>query len=300
MPTTSGSITELLAPDLRKVYFETGKERPAEYPFVFDVYDMPYNGMTDQQMAGLGTMPSMPENEPFPTDDPIMGSTKTYTANPYGLSVEISWIAWRDELYGALREMIRGIAKAGRYREEVSAWSALNNAFSTSYTGFTASESLCSTSHTGLDGTTRANRPSTDIGFSITGIQASITRFETQTDERDMPALIAPQMFLIAPQNRFTAREILGSPKKPYTTDNEINALIDEDETYMVCHHLTTSTYWFNLAAKGSHDLQFGWRDRPIFDMFDDPFTKGAVVTGYQRHTLGEWGSWRGIDGSTG
>lgn len=300
MPTTSGSITELLAPDLRKVYFETGKEHPAEYPLIFDVYDMPYNGMTDQQMAGLGTMPSMPENTAFQTDDPIIGGTKTYSASPYGLAVEISWIAWRDELYGALREMIRGIARAGRYREEVSAWSALNNAFSTSYVGFTASESLCSTAHTGLDGTSRANRPTVDIGLSITGVQASTTRFENLTDERGMPMLLAPSRIVIAPENRFTAREIFGSSAKPFTADNEINALIDEDLSYMVSHYLTTSTYWFMMASKGGHDLQFGWRDRPIFDMFDDPFTKGAVVTGYQRHTLGEWGSWRGIDGSTG
>jgi hypothetical protein len=33
--------------------------------------------------------------------------------------------------------------------------------------------------------------------------------------------------------------------------------------------------------------------------MFDDPFTKNAIATTYQRHTVG-YGAWRGIDGSTG
>jgi len=33
--------------------------------------------------------------------------------------------------------------------------------------------------------------------------------------------------------------------------------------------------------------------------MFDDPTTKNAVATAYQRHVTG-YGSYRGVDGSTG
>ena len=295
---TRSSITELLAPDLRNVYIETGKERPLEYPLVFNVSEMEWNPVTDQQVSGLGTMPEKSEGEQFTLDDFLIGSTKVYTATPYGLAIEITWEAWRDELYGVLREMIAGLARASRNRQEVEAWSVLNNAFSTSYTGFTSGEALCQ-SHTGLDGTARRNRPATDIGFSVTGIQNSITRFEDMTDERDLPRLMAPVTALVASANKFAAREILGSGGKPYTTDNEINALIDEDLKWMVGHYITTSTYWWLLAAKGIHDLNFLWRDHPIFDMFDDPRNKNAIATTYQRHTSG-YGTWRGVDGSTG
>ncbi len=34
-------------------------------------------------------------------------------------------------------------------------------------------------------------------------------------------------------------------------------------------------------------------------DSFDDPRTKNAIFTSYQRHTQG-FGTWRGVDGSTG
>jgi hypothetical protein len=106
-------------------------------------------------------------------------------------------------------------------------------------------------------------------------------------------------MALVAPFNKWRAREIFGSAGKPYTAQNEVNALIEDDLAYMIVHYFTTSTYWFLLAAKGIHDLQFQWRDHPIFDSFDDPRTKNAVFTSYQRHAHG-WGSPRGIDGSTG
>ena len=82
-------------------------------------------------------------------------------------------------------------------------------------------------------------------------------------------------------------------------SDNEINALIEEDLAWMVCHYITTSTYWYLAARKGEHDINFMWRDRPIFDMFDDPWTRNAIASAYQRHTEG-YGTWRGIDGSTG
>lgn len=297
---TRNGYAALLDPGLRRVFMEVGKERPLEHPEVFEVWDMDWNPMTDRQITGLGTMPTKDEGDSFALDEPILGGTKSYEASPHGLAYECTWEAWRDELYGVFRELSAELARAGRNRQEVDAFHALNNAFSTSFTGFTASESLCSTAHVGLDGESRANRPSPDIGFSQTGMQNSILRFEDMEDERGLPRLMAPVMALITPTNKFIAREILGSAGKPYTADNEINALIDEDLRWMVAHYITTSTYWFLLAAKGVHDLSFGWRDRPIFDMFDDPWTKNAVATAYQRHTRGQWATWRGVDGSTG
>lgn len=299
MPTSRGAIAALVAPDLRKVYIDTGKERPLEYPMVLNVSDMEWNPVTDQQVSGLGTLPTMPEGEQFSMDDIIMGGQKAYTAAPFGLAVEITWAAWRDELYGVMREMVASLSRASRNRQEVDAWFPFNNAFSTSYVGFTSGEALCQQTHTNLSGSTWNNRPSPDIGFSVTGIQEAITRFEDMTDERDLPRLMAPTMALITSANKFVAREVLGSAGKPYTAQNEINALVDEDLAFMVCHYFTTSTYWFLTTSKGIHDVNFLWRDHPIFDIFDDPWTKNAIATVYQRHTKG-FGTPRGVDGSTG
>jgi len=299
MAISRGTFSALVAPDLRRVYMEVGKERPMEYDLWANVDTMEWNPVKDQQITGLGTMPAMAEGAQFAMDQPIIGTTKQYLATPYGLAVEITWPMWRDDLYGVMRELVGGLARASRNRVEVDCHSILNNAFSTSFVGFTAAESLCSTAHVGLDGISRANRPSPDIGLSITGVQASTIRFENMTDERNLPRVMAPVMAILAPSNKYVAREVLGSSGKPYTADNEINALIEEDLSWLVSHYLTTATYWFLVAAKGVHDLNFLWRDRPIFDSFDDPWTKNAIFTSYQRHTNG-YGSWRGIDGSTG
>lgn len=300
MAQTRASITELLAPGLRKVHMERGDRYPREYEMVFNVQEMEWNPVTDQQVSGLGTMPSKAEGAQFTTDEVIMGGTKTYTCQSWGMAVEITYEAWKDELYGVFEEMVACIADAGRNREEVSAFDALNNAFSTSYTGFTSGKSLCSTTQTALNGDTWANRPSVDIGLSITGIQAGMKAFQDLTDERGLPLRLKPSNLLITSADMYTAREILGSPQKPYTFDNEINALIKDDLFYMVCHYINTSTYWFLLAAKGSHDLNFFFKERPSSHMFDDPWTLNAVFAAFQRHTVGAWGSPRGVYGSTG
>jgi len=298
MAINRGYIAALIAPDLRKVYYETGKERPLEHPMIFNVSEMEYNPVTDQQVSGLGTMPAKDEMRQFTLDEILIGGTKQYEATPFGLAVEISWEAWRDELYGVLAEMVKGLARASRNRQEVDAFSVMNNGFTSVTAGFTAS-TLFNTAHARIDATTYANRPSPEIGLSITGLQNMTVTFEGMTDERNMPRQMAPAMIAIHYAKKFVAREILGSSGKPYTAQNEINALLDEDLKVFIGHYFTSQTAWFALAEKGEHDLNFLWRDYPIFDCFDDPRTKSAVATAYQRHTQGV-ATPRGVYGSTG
>lgn len=301
MSMTRQAFSALLAPDLRKVYVDTGKEYPREYVEAVNIEDMNWNPETDRQISGLGAMGEKPEGSQFNLDQPILGGTKAYLAIPYGLAIEVTWEMWRDELYGIMAEMVREMARSSRNREEVAGWDAHNNAFSTSYVGFTAGESLCSTAHVSYaTGVTQANRPTTEIGFSVTGIQNSLIRFHNLKNERGLPMLLRPTVAIVSPTNVFIAREILGSSSKPYTADNEINALIQEDLRWMVSHYKTNANHWHLQAKKGEHDINFRWRDRPMFDNFDDPWTKNAIFTCYQRHTVSTFGSWRGIDGSTG
>jgi hypothetical protein len=298
MPIGRGQFASLLKPDLWRVYVETGREKPLEYPQFFNVDDMPWNPVDDRQISGLGTLQSMNEGDQFTLDDPILGGTVQYEAEIFGLAAEITFPMWKDDQYGVMREIIAELARSSRNKQEVEAWSVLNNAFDNSFPGFDGL-SLCNTAHTLLDTSagTVANRPSPDVGLSTLAIQNALIRFENMVDERNLPRLLTPTMALVSPTNKFLAREVLGSAGKPFTMDNEQNALLHDDLSWMVVHYFTNATQWILAAAQGVHDLQFLWRDRPIFDVFDDPWTKNAVATVWQRHTKG-FGAWRGIDGS--
>lgn len=299
-PINRAAFSAFIAPDIFRVYVDTGRERPLEYTQIANITDMPYNPIKDQQVAGLPQMPDKPEGTRFLTREPIVGASKTHTANPRGMAVEFTFEGWDDELYGVMIEEARELRRSSNNRLEVDFWEVFEQAFNTAFAGFTASKSLCSTSQTLLNGGTASNRPSPDIGFSVTAIQNAILNFHDMVDEQGIPRLMHPTTVLITPENIFAAREILGSSGAPYTSDNEINSLVQEDLRWMVTHYLTSSTAWFVLAANGVHDIQMGIRNAPMFDNFDDPWTKNAVFTVYQRNTTGYFNTWRGVYGSTG
>ena len=296
MVATTPAFSTLLDVAVYQVYIDTRKERPLEYQMIFNVRDMPWQNQQDREMAGLGTMPSKPEGQQFVLDQPIEGGTVTYTAVPYGLAMEVTFEMWDDDRFGVMGEMSAELARSSRNRIEVDAAVILNSAFDTGVNGFDAT-SLISTTHTSASGSTYSNRPAVDTTLSLTGIQDGVKNFEATVNARGLPIMIAPSMLIIDPNDKYLARELLGSAGKPFTADNEMNSLLDDDLKVMVYHYLTTNTFWFMVAGKGIHDLNFQWRNRPMFDSFDDPRTKNAVFTVYQRHTKG-FGSARGIYGS--
>src|SRR5438132_935312 len=278
-PVGRSTFAPLLFTDLRRLYMDTGKERPLEYPYLMNVIEMETNPVKDQQISGLGPMPGKPEGSQFQLDHGILGGTVSVTAVPFGMALEFTWEMWRDEQYGYARESVREMARSSNNRQELDAWGLINNAFDNAFPGFDG-VSLAHVAHPRLDGgPPNANRPSPDIGFSITGIQNATIRFENGVDERGLPRLLSPVMAGIGPSNRYVAREILGSSGRPYSGDNELNALIEDDLSWQVIHYLASKTVWFLAAAKGVHDLNFMWRDHPIMNSFDDPWTGNAVFT---------------------
>src|SRR5689334_15770213 len=267
----------LVKTDLRRVCIEAGEERPREYSYVTNVEEMETNPVTDRQITGLGAMPPKPEGDAFALDQPFLGPAASVTADPYAMAAEITWEMWRDEQYGVMKDFAAHIGRSGRNREEVDGWSPFNNAFDNGFPGFDG-VSLCNTLHPFIDGSgTYRNRPSPDVGFSITGIQNMILDFHGLVNERHLTEVITPVQIILHYNNLFAAREILGSGGKPYTSDQELNALVEENLHYIVSHFLTTATNWFAQARPGMHDVNFGWRDHPIPSAFDDPWTMNGV-----------------------
>ena len=307
MTTTRSAFASLLAPGLRKIYFDELKERPLEYEAIFNIESSKRKYEDDYQMAGLGSMPEKAEGQSIIYDDPISGNTKRYTHLSWGLGFRITHEAYEDDLYGMLgKKMSSQLAKSARNAQEVHAHAILNNAFAASATASTLAAantfdgySLCNVAHVRLGGGTQANRSSTDADLSVSSLQAAIDLFEGWTDERGISLVCQPKRLIIPYQTKWIAREILNSSAKPYTANNEINPLMDEDLSFMVSHYLTDSDSWFLIADKGVHGLNFFWREKPTFKESDDFDTGDAKFKGYQRFVSGV-SDWKGVFGSQG
>ena len=84
-----------------------------------------------------------------------------------------------------------------------------------------------------------ANRPTTHADLSVTSLTAGLTAIEKFTDERGLKRPTKAKTLLIPVDLWNVAEELLGSEYKPYTANNEVNAIVKKDLSYTVNHYLT-------------------------------------------------------------
>jgi hypothetical protein len=294
------SFAYLMAPGLYKAFFNWLKEHPPIFPKIFN--QPPASRRQYEEVvsiSGFGVMPTKDEGVSIGYDDMIQGGKKRYTFVVYGLAYRITEEAVDDELYNVFVKASQALSKSARNCVEVYSHVVLNQAFNTAYTGINTGESLCSTSHALIRGGTYANRPATDVDLSLTALQSAVTSFSKIVDEDNMFALITPRNLVIPPDLRFRAREILGSEKKPYTANNEVNAIRDESIGVTESPYLTDTSAWFLMAGKGEHDLNVWWRKKLRLEQGEDFDTGDMKNKAVQRFVSG-FGDWRGIYGSSG
>ena len=302
MPTNSGMFSQLLVPGLRKIFFQHLKERPPQYSQVFNIHSSERAFEEDLELSGLGTMPAKLEGNAIVYQDPTQGGKKRYTHVSFGLGFRITVEMYEDDLYGPMKRMTRELGKAARNVREVQSFNVLNTAFTTQFgfPKFGSNEALINTAHTLIGGGTLANRSATDADLGVAALEAAVLLFDNLVDETNIPIVIKPKHLIIPPALKQIAREILGSEFRPYTANNEINAVMHNDNlTDMVVNYLADSDSWFLLADKDEQDLNFFERAAVRFQNGDDFDTGDAKFKAFQRFSVGA-GEWRGIFGSLG
>ena len=298
------AFSHLLMPELHDVFFNKYSQYPKEYEQVINVLSTSNAYEEDTEIIGLGKLVEKAEGTPITYDDPIQGALKRYTPKPWALGFRVTHELNADDRYGIIKRMPQSLARSAHQTEEVEAWSIFNYAFDTGadYLGRDG-KSLCATDHPNAAATAGtgpySNRLSTDADLSITSLQSAVELLENTTDDRDLNIMLKPKFLVIAPENKWMARELLNSELKPHTGDNEINALLDEELKYMVCHYFSDTDAWFMVCSKEDHYLNLYWREKLIFDNDDDFDTGDAKFKAYMRFIQG-FSGWRGVIGTPG
>jgi hypothetical protein len=188
---------------------------------------------------------------------------------------------------------------------EVQGASPYNNATATGAEFLGADGvALLSTAHPLLGGGTFSNKPTTDADISYTEVQNALINFETLTDHRGLEIQVQPRKVIVAPAFRFVAEQIFKQDTEPDTANRNKNVVSNKGISVMVSHYMTDTDRWFiqsDAAVDGmaGHSLQFIWRERPIFETYDDKDTKDVKANGYCRLSVGFTEPF-GIYGSTG
>lgn len=316
MSMVRGSYAQLMARGERKIFVQWNDmyQRDLEYPAVFNIESMTGAYEDELEFAGTGPTPLKFENSPVFYTALIQGGTIRAIPLTYAIGARASFELYDDDQYGIIKQIPKAFSRSNRFTEEQVPWNLFNLGFSTikSIDGV----ALFSNVHPLLGGPaatnitpgaaniittagTYPNRPATDIDLSFAAIQLMTNQFERMPDGVGMPIVYKPKALLVAPANRFLARELLGSPGKPGTATNEINSLLGEDLGYIVGHYLTADSPWYALCDKQYHHLKFKWRMKPVMD-FDDDFDTGALKHKSTMRFAVVPANWVGVWGSNG
>lgn len=294
MSQVRGQFAQLMTPGLKKIYDDaTQYEQTAKlYPQLFNIESSDSEYEQVLEFADLGPLQEKPENTSTAYNNMIQGASKRAIHLTYSLGVRTSKELWDDDKYGLIKMGPRALARSTRFTQEVVAWNIVNQGFSSNVTTFDGN-SLFNNQHNLLGGInatniapgasnvisaagTYPNRPATDIDLSIAGLQLATNYANRMIDNQGFPINVKFKYLVIPPELIFIAREILGSPGKPYTSDNEINSLLAEDYHFMAVPYLTSGGAWFLFTEKRYHSLTVFDREKPSTD-FDDDFDTDAI-----------------------
>lgn len=309
-----GQYAQLLAPGIDEIFNQWMEtyQRDLEYPHIFHVENSTKAYEMEVEFAGTPPALEKPENSPVSYTQFVQGGSLRAIHLTYALAARVSHELYDDDQYGLTKQIPQALARSMRFVEEMVAWNIFNLGFSTAVT--IDGKSLFNNQHPLLGGPgatsigpglgnvislagTYPNRPAVDVDLSFTAIQLMTNQFERLVDGQGLPIVMKPKAILIAPANRFLARELLGSPGKPGTATNEINSLLGEDLGYLVGHYLTSDTAWFALCDKSVHRLKFFRRQNIMTDYDDDFDTNSLKQKTHTRfsvlpaHWYGTWGS---------
>lgn len=314
MTMVRGQYAQLMAPGIKHNFVEFLDlfQKEKEYDKVFNIENTTQAFEDEVQFAGTGPMPEKTEAEAVEYTQIIQGGTLRFIPLSYALGCRVSWELWNDDLYGIIKQAPKALARSARFTEEMIAWNVFNLGFTTLVT--TDGVSLFNNEHPLLGGAnatntapgisplisasgTYPNRPAVDADLSYSAIILMSQQFEGMIDSLGLPVIARPQKLIIPFYLKFIARTLLGSPGKPGTGDNDINALLGEDLSWMVSHFLTSASAWYAVAAKENHQLKVKVREEIDADYDDDFDTRSMKMMSYMRRTAGAthwintWGS---------
>lgn len=284
---TTGQFAGEVTPGLRKVFFDQLGKIPKEWRRLFPVVNGiprsqaggPAGGayFDDHQISSLSNLAGKTQGAAVQYQLPVEGGDVRYTPYVFAGGFRMTMEMKDDDLYGVFAKMSRELAGAAAYCMEVQAFRILNGGFvTTSGTGHNGvgfdGKALFATDHTILNPMTTATRSNTlsaAADLSQTSIEELLTNAENWVNNSGFPTPARLHTLVYGPANSFIAKELTDSELKPWTADNEVNAIKGELDRMLV-HYLDDPDSFFLLGDKESMDSYVWVRKGSTFDVGDD------------------------------
>ena len=303
----STQFGKLLEPGLRKIFFETYKELPEQFPKIYNVNKSKKAKETDYGMGAFGDwVERKDELDSVAYAKLSPGLERTYIHKAFTKGFMIGRELYDDEQYRQINKFPKALARAGRAKVEKDAMLPIINGFKGEGADETAfqiydGKALFSDNHPLLDSASVGDNLITGA-LNEANLQIALQCMRETLDEAGNLIQLVPDTLIVPPALEHTALELVKSTHKPGTDYNDINTLAGKLKV-VVMDYLGSAvggsdTAWFVMDSKRK-ELNFFWRVKPEFKHAVDFDTFVAKYRGYMRYSFGV-SDWRGIVGSAG
>jgi hypothetical protein len=255
----------------------------------------------DVLSAGLGAAQVKPEGSGVAYDEGRDAYVSRYYHETIALAFAITEEMVEDGLYGSVGSRFSGeLAFSMQYSKEVRGADILNNGFNSSFPGGDGVQ-LFATTHPLAGGGTFSNCLATPADLSEAALEELLLLIADWTDERGKNVRIRTSKLIVPNALQFVAERILGTPGRPGTADNDINAIrsMNAIPNGYVCNpYLTDTNAWF-LKTDCRDGLKHFVRVRMQRGM-EGEFESGNLRYKARERYSNGWSNARGAAGSSG
>lgn len=263
---------------------------------LFSMMGMDREIIQESSITSLGLFQNVAEGQLAPKDSFQQSFNKTFTALKYAQSIGISEEMIADQRFDLISRMVRSLGRSAKETQLVVAMNVFNNAFGTqtAWDGV----ALISASHPSDIGNQSNSAGSVDLSYAT--LQDAETVFRKTQDQRGKRLLLKPKYLLVAEENRHEAIEIVKSPYKADTANNNINSTgMDQGLEVISSPFLSDADAWFLVAMPEDNGLRIYDREPLSQKLHEDTLAGVLYYVSKYRQAVGV-ADWRGIVGSAG
>lgn len=282
-----------LDPVLTEIFYQQYNQHPPKRGLLFNILTSNKAKETDQRLGSF--------SDPVPFDGTVVYETPksdyeiVYAHTAYVKGFQVTREMLDDMQYEGIFDSAAQMGTVFSRLQEKHAASVFNNAFSGDYLGYD-SKALCASDHPCSQSDSTAIDNALALALTGDNLETAILAMQDFGDDRGEEITIMPDTLLVPRALRKTALEIVGSPLKPDSMDNNIN--VHSGMRVIVWDWLTDTNAWFvvdSVMAK----RYLKWYDRvaPEFAAEDSFDTLIRKFRGYMRYSFG-WSDFRWVIGS--
>lgn len=283
-------------PALDEIFFDHYEQAEDPRSKLFNMESTDREIMQKAGVTSLGLLNIVSESQQAPKDSFNQSYSKTYSIQKYAKAIGISDEMIQDDRFDMISKMVKSLARSSRETQQFTAMNIFNNSFSSEQSWDAVS--IISASHPTEVGNQSNLQTAADLSYSsLATAEQSFRQFQ---DGRGKQLLIKPKILLVSESDRQNALEIVQSPYKAGTANNNINALGADGGLQVISSpYLTDSDAWFLLSDPMDHGLRIVDR-QPLITKMDEDVLAGVLYYKAQyRQALG-CDEWRGIVGNQG